>query len=407
MSVLFGSEFFKQNRLKLAELFGGKAPIVLTANGLVQRSADTSYKFRQDSNFWYLTGINEPDVILVIDKEKEYLIVPDREQTREVFDGALDLEKLAKISGIEKVYNDKDGWKLLGARLKKVKFVAGLEPAPLFVESYGFYTNPSKRSLIKNIRAINPEIKLIDLRKELATLRVIKQASEINAIQEAVSITQKAIKKVKNNLPSYNHEFEIEADLTSSFKKQGADHAYHPIVAVGHNATTLHYTKNNAAYIPQELVLIDTGAEVENYAADITRTFSAQEPSKRQKAVYQAVIDAQEYAFSLLKPGVLLNEYEIRMEHFLGEKLRELLLIKVINKENVRKFCPHSVSHFLGLDVHDVGNYKKPLQAGIVLTVEPGIYIPEENLGVRIEDDIVITESGNKNLSAKIPKNIF
>jgi Xaa-Pro aminopeptidase len=168
----------------------------------------------------------------------------------------------------------------------------------------------------------------------------------------------------------------------------------------------LHNTANEAPLSADELIVADVGAEVEHYAADLTRTISLRPPTRRQQAVHAAVLEAQEYAMSLLKPDVMLREYEQQIEHFLGEKLRELGLIKTITHENVRAFCPHATSHFLGLNVHDIGDYDRPLEPGIVLTVEPGIYIPDESIGVRIEDDILITEKGVKNFSRKLSREL-
>jgi Xaa-Pro aminopeptidase len=147
---------------------------------------------------------------------------------------------------------------------------------------------------------------------------------------------------------------------------------------------------------------IDTGAEVEHYAADITRTYFLKPPNKRERAVYQAVKDVHDYALSHLKPGITLRESEDNVSHYMGEKLRELGLIKTVDKEHIKRYFGHLCSHFLGLDVHDVGDYDRPLQPGMVLTVEPGIYIKPEGLGVRIEDDVLITEKGCKVLSAKL-----
>jgi Xaa-Pro aminopeptidase len=199
----------------------------------------------------------------------------------------------------------------------------------------------------------------------------------------------------------------LEAEIGYGFRKRGAEHhAFAPIVAGGRRACTLHNVANNAPLSADELIVVDVGAEVEHYAADITRTISPSTPSRRQQTVYAAVLETQAYAMELLKPGVLLREYEHQVELFLGEKLRELGLIKTIDHENVRRFCPHATSHFLGLNVHDVGDYERPLEAGVVLTVEPGIYIPEESIGIRIEDDVLITGNGIKNLSRKLPRTL-
>ncbi len=153
-----------------------------------------------------------------------------------------------------------------------------------------------------------------------------------------------------------------------------------------------------------ELLLLDIGAEINNYAADITRTFAISgKMTKRQKQVFDSVIEVQQYAFSLLKPGVVYKDYELQIEHFMGEKLRELGLITTIDKGSVRKYYPHLTSHFLGLDAHDVGDYTTAFQENMVITVEPGIYIHDETIGIRLEDDVLITKTGYKILSSNLP----
>jgi len=152
---------------------------------------------------------------------------------------------------------------------------------------------------------------------------------------------------------------------------------------------------------------MDVGAEYQHYAADITRTISLSAPSRRQQAVHAAVLDVQAYGFSLLNPGVDLKEYEQSIEQYMGEKLRELGLIKTIDHESVRAYYPHATSHFLGLNVHDVGDYSRPLEVGNVLTVEPGIYIPAEGIGVRIEDDVLVTDTGIEILTDRLPRTLI
>ncbi len=178
-------------------------------------------------------------------------------------------------------------------------------------------------------------------------------------------------------------------------------------MANGQRAVTLHNVENNGSLDGAETTVLDVGAEVCHYAADITRTVMAKKPSQRQQAVYDAVLDVQEFALGMLKPGTVLKEYEQKVEHYMGEKLTALGLIDDTSHEAVRKYYPHATSHFLGLDVHDVGDYTLPLEPGMVLTCEPGIYIPEEGIGVRIEDDILITENGHKVLSAGLPSRLY
>ena len=405
----FDKEFFKGNRQKLRELFLGTAPIVITANGLVQKNADETLEFSQDSNFWYLTGIDEPNLILVMDKNKEYIIVPEYSDIHDFFDGKVSYDTVKNISGIEECYSDKDGWKILNSRIKKSKHVATLAANPKFISAYGMYSNPARESLITKLKEINSSIELLDLRAHLMNLRVIKQLPEIEAITEAIGITVKTLKPImkQKKLDTYNYEYEIEADISSGFRSKGAaKHAFTPIVGSGINSTIIHSTLNNSEIDINLPIVIDVGARFSNYSADITRTIVPGKPSKRLRNVYDAVLSAQDYALTLLKPGVILEEYEEEMEKYIGEKLRELGLIKIIDRENVRKYFPHMVSHFLGIDVHDVGDYKKPLAPNMVVTCEPGIYIPEESIGIRIEDDILITDDGCEVLSRNLPREL-
>lgn len=400
------AEFFRRNRDNLRQLFTGTAPIVIAANGLIQSTADTALPFKQDSNFWYLTGINEPNLILVMDKGKDYLIVPEKAHNQVLFDGQSDVENMLTTSGIGQIYDDKQGWKILSARIKKSKYAATISASPSFIKSLGFYTNPARRILIHKIKEISPNIELLDLKDHFVKLRSQKQPAELDAIRHAINITGDAISKVRRKLEKLEYEYEVEALVSQVMRSNNASHGYSPIVANGVNACTLHYVQNNGRLDRRKLLLIDVGAEVNHYSADITRTLATNPPTKRQRAVYDAVIEIQQLAFSILKAGVDLRLYEQKIAKFAGEKLREIGLGKSITEDSVRKYYPHATSHFLGLDVHDVGQYDKPLQPGMVITVEPGIYIPEENIGIRIEDDALITETGIEILSRKITKSL-
>jgi Xaa-Pro aminopeptidase len=405
MESYFTSEFFAANRQRLRDLFTGTAPIVLTANGLLQRNADTTFPFRQDSSFWYLTGIDEPDIILVMDKQREYLIVPSRTDTRSAFDGAINVQALGERSGVTEILDEVNGWKQLEARLKKVQHVATLSPAKSYISEHGMYTNPARRRLVSRIKAHNSMIELLDIRPHVTRLRTIKQPQELAAIQAAIDLTESTLKSVRRRLASFAFEHEIEADITAAFRRRNARHAYQPIIAADANAVTLHYISNNSPLSQKSLVLMDVGAEVENYAADITRTYALR-PTKRQQQVASAVLEVQEFAKEQLRPGTTLHEYEAKIELFMGEKLRELGLIQSIEKSSVRQFYPHATSHFLGLDVHDAADYERPLEPGMVLTVEPGIYIPNEAIGIRIEDNVLITKAAPKVLSKRLPRDL-
>lgn len=409
MQKLFPTTFFVENRRRLREKLESDVPIVVTANGLLQRGADSSYPFVQDANFWYLTGIDEPDITLVMTVSGEFLIVPVREGARATFDGSIDEQLLASNSGITDIVNEAAGWKRLDGLLETGKRVATLAAAPGYLEQYGMYANPARNRLLERLQKHTGELELTDIRIILAHLRMIKQPAEIKALQKAIDITNESIAAaIAGQRSRYTHEYQLEAELNRSFRALGGrGHAFEPIIAGGPRACTLHYLANDAPLKADELVIMDVGAEYQHYAADISRTIALSKPTARQQAVYDAVLDVQAYAATLMKPGALVRDNERKIERYMGKHLKTLGLIKKLDTEAIRHYFPHSTSHFLGLNVHDVGDYEQPLQAGCVLTVEPGIYIPEEGIGVRIEDDVLITEAGHQVLSAKLPRKLW
>jgi len=300
---------------------------VIPANGRLQRGGDSTYQFVQDASFWYLTGLDEPDILLVMDRDQEYLIVPERPKLQAIFDGTVSPEKLAARSGISKIYGDKAGWHQLNSRLAKVKHAATLAALPPYVDRYAFYSNPARANLVGKLKNQKAELELLDISLHLARLRMIKQPAELKAIQAAIDITIAGLKDALRpaKLIKYSHEYQVEANLSRAFRRGGAaGHAFDPIVAGGQRACTLHNIANNGGLRPDKLIVIDVGAEVEHYAADITRTVIQGKPSRRQQAVHQAVLEVQQFAFELLKPGLVLKVYEHQIEQFMGEKLRAL-----------------------------------------------------------------------------------
>lgn len=396
----FDASFFYTNRRELQKQLGEDQLIVLTAHGRLQRSHDTTFPYRQDSSFWYLSGVSDPDYILVIDGKEEYLIAPHLSPQQTIFDGSATHEQLTSTSGVQDVQPERAGWGRLHARLRQAKSVATCLPTERYSVDSGFYTNPARARLLQRLRATNSQISVQDIRPNLMDMRILKQPQEIAAIEHAVSVTTQTLNKLHGvGLQTYRHEYEVEAEITHGFRSQGAQHAYEPIVAGGQNATTLHYVANTQP-LPQEgFLLIDAGAEVDNYAADVSRTYPIGTPTHEQQAIYDAVKQAHAYGLSLMKPGRTLRQNESDMVTFLGEKLIELGYIKHVDPAAVRAYYPHGLSHFVGLDVHDVGDYQRPLEAGMVLTVEPGLYVPEHRVGVRIEDTVLIEGDGARNLS--------
>lgn len=402
---LLGKQFFVSNRQKLRKAFGGKAPIVIAGNGLMQKSADASFPFVQDSNFWYLTGIREPGLILVMEVDREYVITPAHDVVRETFEGKLDFSAMADQAGIEEAFSEDDGWKILSRRAKKVKHIATIQPSPSYIEQITMYTSPARARLVTRLKVYNPDINLIDLRPVFASMRSVKTAEELKLIKAAAKETAHLYKLIERKRSKVEFENELLAELQREITRRGVEFAYDPIIASGKNALTLHYTNNDAPIGRSKFLLLDVAVRAHGYNADITRTV-VDNPTKRQTQVYNAVLAVQEFAISLLKPGTNLKTYEEAVFQFMGEKLRELGLIQTISKESVRKFYPHATSHFLGIDVHDVGDHGSELVTGMVLTVEPGIYIQKESIGIRIEDMVVITEKGCEILSKSIPKTI-
>lgn len=406
MTSPYTKTYFVRNRKRLQKELDGLTPLVLTANMLVQYSADSAFPFRQDNNFWYITGIDEPDFMYVFDGVKDTLILPKPNAVRDVFDGSIDTEKIKKISGIDRVVSYKRGLVLLKQIVKKHQHIATLLPATALQTRYGVSPNPARKQLLLRLRRLQAGLTFQHIGTHFAHLRVVKTSEELTAIQASIDLTGKAIASIKPIIKAGVFEYEVEAAITKYFRTHNARHAYPPIIAAGANATTLHYGKNNARLTKGSQLLLDVGAEKFRGAADISRTYSIGTPKKQLTALHAAVAELQDFAYSILKPGVLMHDYERHIEKQMGKTLKALGIIKHVSRKQVRTYYPHATSHFLGLDVHDSADYSRPLEAGNVLTVEPGIYIPDKGIGVRIEDDVLITKDGVEILSKNLPRDL-
>lgn len=397
--MILNSTFFIANRRRLASLLDGGL-IVITANALLQKSADTAYPFKQDSNFYYLTGLNDiAEAILVINDTEEFLILPKRTQLEMIFGGENNCDEIAKKSGIEQIFSFNEGWhkfKKMQLNRKKIFTIDAMTSKITHIDS--FYVNPARRQLIKKIKRLNTGAALIDIRSQLTSMRQIKQPQEVKVISKAIEVTNQSIQLAKSALKSGIKEYELEAIFDHHFKKNNYNHAFDPIISTGKNNCVLHHIKKTGIVSSGEFVLFDVGAEVANYSADISRTFSVGDISTRQKAIYDAVKNVQQYAINLLKPGLSFREYVHKVDFYMGEELIKLGLINKNSPDKIRKYFPHGIGHSLGIDAHDPCEYKT-IYENMVLTVEPGIYILEEGIGVRIEDDILITKNGAMNLS--------
>ena len=393
--------FFQNNQQRIARTLK-EGVLVVSAYTALQGSKDAAFAFEQEANFWYLTGIDAPDWRLVLTNNDVWLVAPDIHSTHQVFEGSLSAEDAQRISGVDKVLSHKEGESLLLELAKQHTVVTSVGPDPR-ADHYDFVLNPGPVDMYRTLNQIFAQV--VDCRSDLNLIRSIKQLQEIDTIRRAVGVTVDTFDCVKNKISQYNHEYQIEADFSYDFRMTGSKgHAYDPIVASGKNALTLHYTKNNDPLPKNGLVLIDAGARVNGYCADITRTYALGTPTKRQIAVHGAVEKAHHAIIALLGPEKSVKEYHEQVDDIMIEALKSLDLYK--KPEDYRKYFPHAISHGLGVDVHDSLGNPTHFKAGMVLTVEPGIYIPEEGIGVRIEDDILITETGIENLSGALPTSL-
>lgn len=402
---LFSADFFSANRAAIRK--GREGLIVVSAHAELQESADSAFRFRQDSNFWYLTGSDYPELILVIDidQKREFIILPKGQNpTYDTFNGALDLEDLVATSGVPLVLPWAEGWALLKQLARPKKNVWLPLPADRYQSTYRMYVNPSRRRLQERLKALEKTLVFEDLRPVLAAKRQIKQPKELAAIQRAIDITGLAFKELRLALPELKYEYQAQALLEFVFRDNGASGpAYGSIVASDANGVILHYAANAERIKKDSFLLIDAAARYDHYAADITRTLSVGTVSARHRAVLKAVARVQKQAISMVRHGIDRVEYEEGVEKLIGKELVGLGLISSLSRSAIRKYYPHATGHFLGLDTHDAGNYDQMFTTGTVLTVEPGIYIPEEGIGVRLEDDVLVTKTGCDVLSEHIP----
>lgn len=378
----------------------GPMLVVLTANDALQRVNDLAYPYEQESHFLYLTGIKEAGWRLIIDgaKKKSWLVAPSFDQTHHLFDGALSHDEAKRLSGVDEVISQEQADELLQHLATSHKQVYSLGPHP-HQRHFSFIVNPAQAALWSELEAVFEKVE--DCRVQLSQVRAVKRPDEVAHMRQAAEVSIAGFESVRLSLDSLNYEYQIEAILSHTFRHTGADgHAYDPIVASGANACTLHYGHNNDQLPKNGLVLIDAGARVNGYCADITRTYAIGTPTERQKAVHAAVEKAHHAIIALLGPGKSVKEYHEKVDQIMKSALDSLGLLNT--PEDYRKYFPHAVSHGLGIDVHDSLGAPTHFKPGMVLTVEPGIYIPEEGIGVRIEDDILITEDGVENLSGAL-----
>lgn len=392
------AEFFTHNRASLLREVGSGALIVLAGHKEMQRTADTAHPFEQESNFYYLTGITAPGWRIIIDgkRRKSILVSPKVSDTQELFDGSLSAKDALEGSGCDEVVTIDEADSLLLRLKSDHPIVYTVDESKRLGKYMDMVFNTAQRELGQFLRNRFTNVQTCE--RELHRLRMIKQPEEIDAIKKAIKLSIDAFRSIAEEKKAYKYEYEAEARLSYDFRRKGAiGHAYAPIVGHHHNACTLHYVSNNDKLKTRSLLLIDAGASFDHYAADITRTFAVGEPTARQKAVYEAVLNVQKVCIKAVQPGTTLEQLHRLAEKEMVTALETLGLYK--DETSVNRYFPHAIGHGLGLDVHDPLPGSEPLVPGMVLTIEPGIYIDEESIGIRIEDDILVTENGHENLS--------
>lgn len=401
-------ESYVKRRKELAERCTDADLIIIAGNELVQKSSDETYDFYQDGYFYYLCGINEAGYVLVINKKSgQEFLISRNESTyhNETWEVSLSHEDIERISGVSKIYGARGGDDKLKELIHAGINVASIVPKEKYIKSYGMYMSPSKIDLYESlIKMGQPEDKIEDISGHIRSLRTIKGDDEVLEIRNAIAKTKSALDNIILKLDDYTNECEVYSDISSTLWNLGSDHGYTPVVAGGSNAVKLHYKANNAPLDKDGLLLIDVGGTSDRYTADISRTYFRGKISSKEQDIYNVVLDVQNKLFDYIKPGLTMGDIEGFSEEHIGIALNKIGLIDNMIGKNIRRYYPHAFGHHLGVDVHDSCDYLNPLKPGAVITVEPGIYIPEMGIGVRIEDNILITENGNENLSVGISK---
>jgi Xaa-Pro aminopeptidase len=410
-------ELFIHNRKQFVKHLKPKSLAVFNSNDIVTTSADSTLAFVQHRDILHLSGVDQEESILVIfpdcveEKHREILFLKETNETIAVWEG----EKLTKdaafeTSGIKTVYWLHQFHSIFNA---------------LMSEAQNVYINTNEHTRA-NTEAETREDRFIKWLREkypahayersapiMHRIRSVKHQIELDLMQHACDLTEKAFRRTLQFVKPAVWEYEIEAEIMHEFlRNRSQGFAYTPIIASGKNACVLHYIENNSQCKDGDVILFDWAAEYANYKSDMTRCIPVNGRfTPRQRDVYNAVLRVKNGATQLLKPGVMLKDYHVEVGKLMEKELVDLKLISLddIKKQDpnwpaYKKYFMHGTSHFIGLDTHDVGLWTEPIQANMVFTVEPGIYIPEEGLGIRLEDDVVVQEKGEPfNLMRNIP----
>jgi Xaa-Pro aminopeptidase len=420
---------FKRRRNQLMKMIGKNSIAIVSSASSQVRNRDVEYPFRQDSDFLYLTGFSEPEAVLVLIPGRKHgefiLFCRENDPEQETWHG-----RRAGQQGAIEHFGADDSFPIDDID----DILPGmLEDRQRVFQAMGRYPDFDQKVMgwVNQIRAqsrsgAHVPYEFVSLDHILHDMRLYKSRAEISAMKKAAKISVTAHKRAMSVCRPGLSEYSIEAEYNHEFRRNNAQHAYPPIVGGGENGCILHYTENSEVLKDGDLLLIDSGCEVDGYASDITRTFPINGTfSPAQREVYEIVLNAQKAAINKVKPGNHWNDPHNAAVRVITRGLMELKLLKgtlakLIKEEAYRRFYMHRTGHWLGLDVHDVGDYKvgdqwRLLEPGMVLTVEPGIYIPANskgvhrkwwNIGIRIEDDVLVTRDGHEVLTAGLPSSI-
>jgi len=394
-----------QNRRKeLLSQLDDCALVIVSTNPEQLRNGDVHYPFRPHSDFWYLTGFTEPGAVAVFSKKSYTIFLRDKDPAREIWDG-----KRLGVSNAPQALKADKAYAIDELKVQLPKLIANATSV-----HYDFKPCTLDDEIIEILAKTNYQ----SLAKHVHEMRLIKDDSEVGLMQKAADISVAAHQLTMQQTKADLFEYEIASIFDAEFRKNNTEHAYTPIVAGGKNACVLHYIENNKVLNDGDLLLIDAGCEVEGYASDVTRTFPVNGTfSKAQRQIYQIVLDAQLAAIESIKPGVMVVKPHQIATQIIQKGLIDLGILQVGG--DLSQFYMHGTGHYLGRDVHDVGAYQKDEQhrqyeIGMVTTVEPGIYIRKDdkinpiywNIGIRIEDDVLITNNGNTVLTGALVKEI-
>jgi Xaa-Pro aminopeptidase len=411
------NQLFIKNRAKFIAQMKPKSIAIFNSNDIFTPGADSTLPFEQHSDILYLSGADQEESILLLfpdainENHREILFLTETNEHIAIWYGAkYSKEEATKVSGIKTIY-----WL---SEFEKVFYDLMTEAETIYFNTNEHYRQSVELEtredrFIKKCKADFPAHKWEKSNQILQEIRGVKEPEEIEIIQTACNITEKGFRRILQFIKPGIMEYEIEAEFMHEFLKNRSDgFAYTPIIASGYSACVLHYIDNNKECKDGDLILMDVGSEYAKYSSDMTRTIPVNGRfTDRQKAVYSAVLRVKKAATKMLTPGVLWAEYQKEVGKIMSSELIGLGLIDKADVKNenpdwpaYKKYFMHGTSHHMGLDTHDYGALKTPMKAGMVFTVEPGIYIPEENMGIRIEDDVVIQKTGEPfNLMRNIP----